>query len=191
MELPQDSLNIFNSVINDMNALQSRYDSTISILNNKVRLLTAENQQKQKQINDLELDLQDTQNLCDKSLEKAQEFKIYNDRLIIENEKLTKDVQALTEQLHFLEQEKKEFSKVSHVVALEKENSKLKQEIEMLKEKNNTIDVYEKEIKGKLYYISCQDNSTIYNKNDDDSIGSIVGYIEKNETTQKFKVRWI
>jgi hypothetical protein len=53
---------------------------------------------------------------------------------------------------------------------------------------NNNIDVYEKKIKGIVYYISSDDTMKIYKKNVDGTIGIPLGFLEKYG--EKRKVKW-
>lgn len=221
MELPIENVNIFNSVINDIQSLQSKYDNTISTLTKKIKTLTQDCLQITQDNNDLQSQLQtsiEILNVADSKLLKLSE---QNNTLTNENQTLSLDlqkanltIQQLKETISSMEQDKRDFNKVSHVIALEKENSKLRTELETMKTIVKTqstapsehsvkydteitneledaeIEVFEKKIKGNIYYISCQDNSTIYTKNDDGTIGPILGHLEKDKTSQKTKVKW-
>jgi len=124
----------------------------------------------------------------------------------------------LKQKIELLEQNYKEFSKVSHVVALEKENAKLKSEVEKLKKSSLAPEVvvppappllppleeqepsqseedeefYEKKIKGVVYYVSSRTNK-LYEKTPDDEVGPCVGNLEKEIKNNKTvtKVVWI
>lgn len=222
MELPVENVNIFNSVINDIQSLQSKYDNTISTLNKKIKILTKDHQQISQENDDLQNQLQtsiEILNVADskllKLIDKNNMLSNENQMLSLELQNANSTIRQLQETISSMEQDKREFSKVSHVVALEKENSKLRSDIESMKRTNGMqnkptieqhmvvdkevtsqpveeaeIDVFEKKIKGSIYYISCQDNSTIYAKNDDGTIGSILGRLEKDKISQKTKVKW-
>lgn len=99
-----------------------------------------------------------------------------------------------------LEEENKAFSKVSHIVAMEKENTRLRAELEILthrmntskisctKENNPPVPVFvEKKIKGTTYLVDG--DNTIYEKNDDDSAGKKLGLLKKT-ADGKMKVQW-
>lgn len=157
-----------------------------------------------------------------------------NKSLKLANESLKNTIQSL-------EDEKKAFTKVSHIIAMEKENARLKNELdalqarlsrqvdvvsntsaptsdstittvedihnfthetpksEMLPTKENEQDacdeanddaaltVYEKKIKGKVYYISSTDN-TIYERTEDGEIGRRLGVLQKQN--EKMRPIW-
>jgi len=124
----------------------------------------------------------------------------YND-LVDTNNRLLKDINALNDlqdrynelenryneslkRIDNLEEEQKAFLKVSHVIALEKENNRLKQELEKSKK---TIPAFcEKKIKGIVYLID--DNMNIYSKELDGNAGACIGHLEK--VGDKTKAVW-
>lgn len=114
------------------------------------------------------------------------------------------EIKRLQKVVTDLEEENKQFSKVSHIIAMEKENNRLKMQIQNLQAKlaitNNSQEdngvkiasipqgYREKNIKGCMYYIS---NSTgeIYIRNDDNSLGELKGVLEDIDNNKK-KARW-
>jgi hypothetical protein len=122
-----------------------------------------------------------------------------------------------------LEDDIKQLTKVSHVIAIERNNSilnleniKLKNEMQKLLNKNiefleksqeeplelqeeplelqeeliesQELELYEKVIKGNVYYISCKDDMNIFIKNEDNSVGNNIGRIIK--INGKSKIDW-
>jgi hypothetical protein len=109
-----------------------------------------------------------------------------------EKDKLVKELQ---DKVKVLEEDILHMRKVSHIVALERENSSLKEQLAKMKLSVATppkaamvapLEVYEKTIKGIVYYID--DNLTIYKKNEDDSIGESLGKLIREEG--KTRVQW-
>lgn len=96
-------------------------------------------------------------------------------------------LQRVIEQLH---NDQKESTKVSHIVSLEKENMRLKEDvqqltarIEKLLAKKKPTDTYqEKKIKGISYYVS--DDQIVY-ENNDGVVGTRVGQIVKEDGRSK------
>lgn len=95
-------------------------------------------------------------------------------------------VQAQNTKIFQLEQERSDFLKVSHVISLEKMNYKLQVDLNNALEKLKTfastpdssvdnLNIFEKKIKGVWYYINADDNETVYKKEDDESVGPVVG----------------
>ena len=83
------------------------------------------------------------------------------------------------EKIRDMEQEKIEFSKVSHIISLERENARLKKELEKLVEDDdNEESFYERKIKHIAYYISANDNSSIHEKLEDNTVGAKIGYLQ-------------
>lgn len=107
-----------------------------------------------------------------------------------EVEEKDKENVLLREKVKILEEDILSMRKVSHIVALERENSSLKEQITKLKAAPPapSIAVYEKVIKGVTYYIDEKDDSTIYKKNQNESIGEIVGHITRDGG--KYRVEW-
>ena len=116
-----------------------------------------------------------------------------------ENDMLKEDVQSLEHKILQLKDENAAFSKVSHIVAMEKENARLQKELLDLKnkikktvvpvpppvpiivveEKEEEECFYIKKIKGKEYYISEKDNS-IYSISQDDDVGDKIGILKSS-----------
>lgn len=212
MELPTETVNIFNSVINDMQTLQSRYDTSIQLLNARLRKIIMENQYYLTQIELLKENLKTTEITLDTIRSeniKLQELKTINEELQNELNNKISLIMKLEKIIKDMEDDRKQFTKVSHVVAMEKENARLKSELETFKNKiiptqeatiSETIshsleltnqdqdEVYEKKIKGKVYFVSKSDNMTVFEKNNDGTIGNDVGYLEKQG--EKFKMVW-
>ncbi len=99
-----------------------------------------------------------------------------------------KNIKNLCDTIHELETERLEWSKVSCIVKLEKQNNMLRNEIETLLEqrKEKQPKLPEKTIKGVTYYLNNQD---LFTKNPDESIGNKVGYLQKKEG--KTIVTWL
>lgn len=233
MELPVETVNIFNSVINDITAIQSRYDSSISLMNAQLKKARADNQRfvnqiemLQEQLQTISIDMEKTKKERDDVVMKYHDIEYANQNLSKQLMEQLDLVRKYINTINELEEDKKAFTKVSHVVAIEKENARLRQEIILLKNKktygethqsvkvmdepvetittfaenetvasvkehqsNNTIDVYEKKIKGKIYFVSKGEDMTVFNKRDDGSIGDPVGVLEKHG--EKFKITWL
>lgn len=109
-------------------------------------------------------------------------------------------IKSLQDKILALEDDIKNFRKVSHIIALERENSALKEKIAKLtapaQSANSSLpvtpslEVYEKKIKGQIFYVDTVDNSTVYKKNDDDTVGECVGHLVKDKDTGKTKMLW-
>lgn len=217
MELPTETVNIFNSVINDMQTLQSRYDTSIQLLNARLRKIIMENQYYLTQIELLKENLKTTEITLDTIRSeniKLLELKTINEDLQNELNNKNSLITKLEKNIKDMEDDRKQFTKVSHVIAMEKENARLKSELETFKNKiipiqeatisettshnleltnqeeeyTNQDEVYEKKIKGKIYFVSKSDNMTVFEKNNDGTIGNEVGYLEKQG--DKFKMVW-
>lgn len=125
-------------------------------------------------------------------------------------------LQDITKELENSLEEQRQLLKVSRVVAIEKDNARLRSELQQLETKFQTfkeqhtsinttsvqiitnseqittieqeheqeeaLNVREKKIKGNIYYVS--DDNNVYTKNNDDSIGNMIGKIEGK------KVKW-
>jgi len=143
MELPQlESVNIFNHIINDIQSVQTKYDSTVTSLNLKLRKAINDARRYMETIDSLQNEMDRMNNSNEKVYRKAEVLDEDNKRLArdlqvkdttIEN--LQGQVALLTQQIEALENDKKEFTKVSHVIAMEKENAKLKLENSALQER--------------------------------------------------------
>lgn len=89
---------------------------------------------------------------------------------------------TLEHHINELKEENAAFSKVSQIIAMEKENARLRNEIASLQKKlckepepeEQEESFVAKKIKGKLYYIAESDNS-IYEYLEDGEIGKVVG----------------
>ena len=126
-------------------------------------------------------------------------------------EEIFKDNEKMKSQINVLEEDRAQFAKVSHIIALEKDNAKLKAELEAHKQRIATLSAvpvafaptpsqvveeaaaedqsfYEKKIKGVIYYVGVE-TSTIYMK-ENEEVGDTVGTIEKDPVTGKNKVVW-
>jgi len=124
----------------------------------------------------------------------------------------------LKKKIELLEQNYQEFSRVSHVVALEKEIARLRDEVAKLKEKppppkpeqptpvhvpetsetpapesdEPEEEFYEKKIKGVVYYVSNLTHK-IFQKTEDNDVGSELGILQKEIKNNKTvtKVTWL
>lgn len=220
MELPTEGVNIFNSVINDIHSIQSRYENMLVALNNRMRKTTSEQQRMMIHLHTVQDQLEQSQKNEKDMQDKMLMFKQENDTLretnqvlTIQNTQYEDEIRQLKESIKSMEEDRRAFVKVSHVVAIEKENARLRQEIDVLLTKSvpaketvtepalvnekktvereppqALLEVNEKKIKGIIYFVSKEDDRTIYKKNEDDSIGDAVGYLEK--VGDKFKVSW-
>lgn len=210
----------------------------------------------EKQALENELSLVKNENI--EMVAQVQEYKTQHDLM-------TRNLNRLQTEVDDFEDERKRFSRVSHVIAMEKENHRLKQDIDLQERRiqiyqnqlkqylqpqhavwNNSIElpvseevhvlqdtivqnehepsqaqdvivndvplqdeavvenahqsfedetedddeginVVEKKIKGVIYYLA--DNGDIYQKNDDESIGDLLGRLETS-VSGKTKVKW-
>lgn len=173
-----------------------------------IHLHTVQDQLEQSQKN--EKDMQDKMLMFKQENDTLRET---NQVLTIQNTQYEDEIRQLKESIKSMEEDRRAFVKVSHVVAIEKENARLRQEIDglltksvpaketvtepaLVNEKKTVereppqalLEVNEKKIKGIIYFVSKEDDRTIYKKNEDDSIGDAVGYLEK--VGDKFKVSW-
>jgi hypothetical protein len=123
-----------------------------------------------------------------------------NTGLVQLNAILLEDKTKLETQLKTLEEEHKNFTRVSKLISMEndiyrlrQENDLLKSQLQEMKEKQpppteeSGVEVREKRIGGNIFYID--DKNNVYVKNDDDTVGEKVGKIEKDNGKQK--VLWI
>ena len=104
-----------------------------------------------------------------------------NENLKTMNSYLFNDKERLEKQVENLEEEHRNFTKVSRIIALENENIKLKQELELLQ---NSKTLKPKVINGIEYWIDIDKN--IYNG---DKVK--VGYLEKDVANGKTRARWL
>lgn len=233
MELPLGDVNIFNTIITDIQAVQTRYDGMITMLNSRLRKSAAEVQRLNVQINDLDSEVKEYRQQLEHASTNMKKFETDNAELTVSNDHLREvvqsqqqDIERLQAAIKQLEQEKIDFAKVSHVVAIEKENAKLRQELEFSRKKlqeyeakkgddeneqpksvivpekqvvdevppledendEEEIEVQEKKIKGVVYFVNTKDGKTVYQKNEDGTIGDVVGMLEKHGT--KTKIIW-
>jgi predicted RNase H-like nuclease (RuvC/YqgF family) len=129
-------------------------------------------------------------------------LKTENDGLKTMNEYLNSDKSKLESYISNLEEEHRNFTKVSKIIALENENAKLRKELEDIKQKEHkeirkdtlinksietkgiqdtnddeeSVEVYEKKISGVYYYVD--DSKRVYCKMTDGGIGDHIGYLE-------------
>jgi hypothetical protein len=143
-------------------------------------------------------------------------------------EVMSNEIQKLITQIRHMEEDNKAFTKVSQVVRLEKENTRLVMEVERLKQrlsnalskKSNSMqssesgdfedsvdrekfktdedtqstpdelnqNVYEKVIKGTIYYVTDDVDMVIYEKTEDETVGKRLGQLKKENG--KTKVSW-
>lgn len=124
-----------------------------------------------------------------------------NETLKATNVCLLKEKISLQSLISNLEEENKSFTKVSKLIALENENARLLKEVELLKvtkkqskvienayEANTEVQVTEKRIGKKKYYID--DKNVIYEKLLDDSIGTTLGKLVYDQEKGKTKAVW-
>lgn len=129
------------------------------------------------------------------------------------NTELVKERESLKNTICSLEDDHKNFTKVSKLIALENENASLRTEVERLRTQflnkskvlkspetplkqedkeeetdDNVINVFEKKIGKKVFFVD--DNNNIYEKLDDDSVGENIGIIVFDEIKNKNKVVW-
>jgi chromosome segregation ATPase len=178
--------------------------------------------------NNFMLGVKDTmKTLTTKLVETINKLTIENKEAIALNNVLKEQVKGLearlndlTKELEMSVEEQRQLLKVSRVVAIERENARLRTELQQFEVKfqalkehqsstksqfcsasiqtasttqDNTtntdeqqeeqLNVREKKIKGVFYYVS--DDNNVYTKNNDDSIGDIIGTIEGK------KVKWL
>jgi len=107
--------------------------------------------------------------------------------IVYEKKNIELELAKARQTIEFLQEEKQSFLKVSHIVALEKENAKLKAELENTKKTKNVEPfLYEKKIKGIVYLID--DKMNIHTKEPDGARGQCVGRLEK--VGDKTKAVW-
>lgn len=239
MEWPVENVNIFNTIITDIQAVQSRYDGMVAGLNARLKKSQIEVGDLLTKTEELTSELSNVRTENERLKQELATDKLLSQHLADTNARMTTALEEKTQLIiklesciKDLEQEKKDFTRVSHVVAIEKENAKLRAEINALKKKmkddvpspepNHTpttdthesplgtenpvdqptepevtaeestsehLEVYEKKIKGKMYFVSSQDDKTVYERKTDGSVGDIVGYLEKHGT--KTKITWV
>lgn len=113
--------------------------------------------------------------------------------LAAENQTMHAELARLKQLVSSLEEEKLAFTKVSHIINLERENTRLKTEIEALRTKKTqplveeVPKMKEKKIKGVCYLLSDKDE--LFEKNEDGSAGKMAGRLEKI-ADGKQKVVW-
>jgi len=124
-----------------------------------------------------------------------------NKRLEKENIDLHNETHALQQKIIQLQEENAAFSKVSHIVAMEKENARLQRELSDLKAKLVKVEpppkqqdaeeesFYLQKIKGKQYYISEKDLS-IYAMTEDEDVGEKIGVLTTAANGKKVP-QWI
>lgn len=128
------------------------------------------------------------QKQLDDALQENTKLKTNIVEMISDNNAIVLELQKAKQTIEFLQEEKQSFLKVSHIVALEKENAKLKAELESSKRSKNVEPfLYEKKIKGIVYLID--DKMNIHAKEPDGARGQCVGRLEK--VGDKTKAVWI
>lgn len=187
MELPSEGVNLFDSVINDIQSIQTRYENMVTSLNLRLRKITNDHQKQMMQIEYHESKIAELQKQSEQYEALVQENVQLKDRC----SQQSNEIEELKQTIQNMEADRQAFTKVSHVVAIEKENARLRQELELLNKTSSSspsADVYEKKIKSTIYYVSNGDDRTIYLKNEDGSKGDAVGTLQKHG--DKFKVSW-
>lgn len=126
------------------------------------------------------------------------------ERVEIHNKELMNQVRQANEEVEALR-------KVSHIIAIEKENAKLRRELEDLKKRDthastqsstqesvvcdvnaiedHEIEVYEKRFNKKSYYVSDDDKMIIYNILEDGAVGEEIGHCVK-DASGRLKPVW-
>jgi hypothetical protein len=207
---------MFNSVISDLQQVQSRYENAIASACETIKsqagvIVCLES--KTGALEEMNRALND----------EAVEMRMMKDelsRLTLENTALIAEVAGLKKTIIVLEEDQKSFMKISHLAALDKENARLRQELEVALKKNIVshavplvksvdldaadekgckeeeaeeeevvenkeeceseegngadgdediepeLDVYEKKINGRIYYVSRGEDRSVYMKNE-------------------------
>jgi uncharacterized coiled-coil protein SlyX len=172
--------------IKELESGGEKVSAIILRLEKQVHELTITINQHECTINDLTGQLSEKQLVIDKSID---------------------TIKTLELKLQQLEDEKTAFSRVSQIIAMEKENARLRSELEQMSlrlKTNSTItppstsisneepavnqDLYEKKIKGTVYKVSHVDN-VIYAQDNDGNVGQRVGVLTKTQDG-KTKVSW-
>lgn len=152
--IPSENLNIFDNVISNLQLLQSKYDTNIITINNKLQEVYDENFIFKNKIKELSDTLENVTN--ENNIIKLESNKIIKNNILLlkecENNQYTinllnNDIEKYKAQIKTSEDDHKEFTKVSHVIMLEKENNKLRIECELLKNKSKLVSLAEKERK--------------------------------------------
>jgi chromosome segregation ATPase len=135
------------------------------------------------------------QNSYDELQQKADELIIENKsfeakirELTYENQIYINKTTELQEHIKELEEEKKAFMKVSHVIFLENENAKLKNQLQEVSLKKIPVFYREKKIRNIIYYVSSKND--IYEKTENSLVGDLVGKLEKTPEG-KTTVTWL
>lgn len=246
---------MFNSVISDLQQVQSRYETAIATATETIRSQV----EKIETLRNKVFSLEEQNQILSEEVEQLGPIKEKHASLSSENTLLYAEIYSLKNTLKTLEEDQKSFMKISHLAALDKENARLRQELELALKKNVVshavpliksvemeeescgggidggeedggeedcggeevevenkgdehvdedktmiveedrmvetedesaeLDVYEKKINGRIYYVSRGDDRSVYMRNDDDSIGSRVGSLVK--IGDKYKMSWI
>jgi chromosome segregation ATPase len=131
-----------------------------------------------------------------------------NGRLAQQNAEYVKKIAELQSRVEDLEDDRRQLTKVSSIINMEKQNQALKAELDALNDKLNKLvtatapapeaaaeaapqeerqpTVVERTIKGIVYYIR---DDEVYTKNEDGTMGDLVGKLVKIENN-KTKVVW-
>lgn len=192
MEIGTDdnTLNIFNSVVSDIQSLQVRYEKALANLNAKLRgtLLINSNLQTQfmtlqeqvekhfeeKSSLQSQINVMERANDCLSSTINIKNLEI--DNLKSKCNELSSTIETLNARISSLEDDANQFAKVSHVVALEKENAMLRSHLEIYqrvakKKENNEKDKVECLIKEPN---EC-DNEISQTHEEEDAMGDACG----------------
>jgi hypothetical protein len=236
---------MFNSVISDLQQVQSRYETAISSACETIKSQAGVIVSLEAKAGALE----EVNRALNDEVSEHRNAKDELSRLSLANTVLVSEVANLKRTIIALEEDQRSFMKISHLAALDKENSRLRQELEVALKKNvvshavplvksvadekgcegdeedeeaeeaeeaevaekkdvgtsdgvndgvgvegeneneNELDVYEKKIDGRIYYVSRGDDRSVYMKNNDDSIGRQVGSLVK--IGDKYKMSWV
>ncbi len=193
--------------VQDVKELHNRDVELITALKNKLDDVIKAHNEDLDAISKLRVGLT---KLEDKNTELLNQVEHANHDKLNVDAKLLEALKRITElegENHRMIEENKAFLKVSQIVAYEKENAKLRKEIEHLKrqvkpdlvlheetkiqetqeKQEPELNVYEKKIKGTVYYVSDDADMCIFMKNPDGDIGEEVGRYQLDESSGKNK----
>ena len=130
----------------------------------------------------METTVKDNLSSCQRHEEEFEALKASHTETIKENIQLKRRIKELEGQIISLVEENKSFMKVSQLIAYEKENAKLRQQLATLtetlekvrKEEDEEVTVSARKINKKWYYVSDDQNMIIY-ENNDGEVGAQVG----------------
>jgi hypothetical protein len=201
MDIPSENMSIFNNVISDLHILQSRYDANIISLNNKIKSIYEENNFLNKKIDEITTKYNNALEEHTEISKMLQDLIYKNNILLKESEdhnnivvKLVCEVRNYKSLVQTLEDNHKQFTKVSHVVMIEKENCKLKKEIEELREKlkkeketNNNFEPVKRGGLLKLCGLDLSDDVLLINNSDINNINDVPKILEENIILEPIK----